>query len=271
MGNKTIIITGATSGIGRLAAFLLAEKNHSLVLVGRNEKKLKETIEELKSKFNNARIKSITGDLSVKKDLNRIVKDINSRVKQVDVLLNNAGVYTTRREVTVDGFEKQFMVNFLAPRFLSLKLLPLLKKAESARIVNISSRMHVQGKISFENLQLEKKYSGNRAYANSKLALILHTFHLASQLKTSTVSTIVAHPGVFSTEITRDLPAVINIFWKLFIPGPAKGAGVLDFLTTEPDLGNGEYYFRKKKARAKKIAYNSDLQNELESTVIKLF
>ena len=111
--------------------------------------------------------------------------------------------------------------------------MPLLKKAGSARVINVSSRMHTSGKINFEELQMKKSYSASKAYANTKLALIMDTFFIANQFKNSKISFIALHPGVYSTGITRELPGFFQFLWKLAIPGPQKGAKIIKQLATE--------------------------------------
>ena len=245
--DKVCLVTGVTSGIGKIAARELARQGARVGLVARDEKRGQAIRTEILAEVGaDARVDLFTGDLASLKSLEALVESVKSKYERLDVLLNNAGIYKNERTLTVDGLETQFAVNYLAPYYLNTRLKELLKKSASARIINVSSRMHKKGSLDFENLQMEKNYSAFRAYANTKLALITHTVHLADTMQNEQVSVNAVHPGVIATGISRELPQPIRYLWNLFLKTPEQGARPLIYLAGDPSLaGKSGLYFNK--------------------------
>jgi NAD(P)-dependent dehydrogenase (short-subunit alcohol dehydrogenase family) len=198
MSERTILITGATNGLGRGLAERLAPSGARLLLHGRDEAKGKRLLEELGP--------SATGELEWHRaDLSSLdqVADLAGRVlekERLDVLVNNAGIGTAEpgrgeRVESADGYELRFAVNYLAPFLLTWRLLPLLEPSAPSRIVNVASAG--QAPLDFDDLMLERRYSGGQAYAQSKLALIMFTLDLAEELDASRVTANALHPGTF--------------------------------------------------------------------------
>ncbi len=262
MNKKTAIITGATSGIGRLACDLLVKENIKLYITSRTKSKGLNVIEAIKLKYPFASIDFLVGDLSTFKGLNNIIKTFKEQENKLDILINNAGCFTQKRLLTKAGYEQQFFVNYIAPRHLSLALLPLLKVADQGRIVNVSSRMHLRGKIDFEDLQMKKNYKGYKAYANTKLLLTTHTNYLAKMVHKN-VSVVSMHPGVFSTGITRNLPQTLKWAWNFFLPNPEKGAQNIVHLALN-DRQNGIYFNKTKASQSNPLANDIENQQKLE-------
>jgi len=168
---KTILITGSTDGIGKLTALKLAEDGHEIYVHGRNADKLKAVISEIKTASNNDNVNGFVADFSDLKAVRNMAKQINHDLPKLDVLINNAGVYKSRVAKTKDGFGIRFSVNYFAPYLLTKALLPLLKKGDTSRIINLSSA--AQAPISIEALEGEKSLSEMEAYSQSKLALTM--------------------------------------------------------------------------------------------------
>jgi NAD(P)-dependent dehydrogenase (short-subunit alcohol dehydrogenase family) len=191
---RTIVITGATDGLGKGLASELATTGARLILHGRNEEKGQALLEELRPKatgeleFRRAHFKSL--------DEVRELADSLQEEDRIDVLVNNAGIGTAGpREDSEDGYELTFQVNYLAPFLLTRRLLPLIKSTAPSRIVNVSSAG--QTPIDFDDVMLEDSYSGFQAYSQSKLALVMFTFDLAEELEGSGVTANCLHPGTY--------------------------------------------------------------------------
>jgi NAD(P)-dependent dehydrogenase (short-subunit alcohol dehydrogenase family) len=191
---RTIVITGATDGLGKGLASELAPAGGRLILHGRNEEKGQALLEELRPRA--------TGELEWRRaDLSSLdeVRDLAGSLLEedrIDVLVNNAGVGTAGgREESAEGYELTFAVNYLAPFLLTRRLLPLIERSAPSRIVNVTSAG--QAPIDFDDVMLEQHYSGVQAYCQSKLALVMLTFDLAEELEDSGVTANCLHPGTY--------------------------------------------------------------------------
>jgi NAD(P)-dependent dehydrogenase (short-subunit alcohol dehydrogenase family) len=191
---RTIVITGATDGLGKGLATELAPSGARLILNGRNEEKGQALLEDLGPKAAGELVWR-RADLASLDEV-RSLADALEEEDRIDVLVNNAGIGTAGgREESVDGYELRFAVNYLAPFLLTRQLLPLLQRSAPARIVNVSSAG--QAPIDFDDVMLERGYSGVQAYCQSKLALVMFTFDLAEELEGSGVTANCLHPGTY--------------------------------------------------------------------------
>jgi NAD(P)-dependent dehydrogenase (short-subunit alcohol dehydrogenase family) len=191
---ETIVITGATDGLGKGLATELASSGARLILHGRNEEKGQALLEELKPNAGGELIWK-RADLSSLDEV-RDLADALGEEERIDVLVNNAGVGTAGpREESAEGYELTFAVNYLAPFLLTRQLLPLIQRSAPARIVNVSSAG--QSPVDFDDVMLERDYSGGQAYSQSKLALVMLTFDLAEELEGTGVTANCLHPGTF--------------------------------------------------------------------------
>lgn len=247
-----ILVTGATDGIGLKTAEILSHKGHKVVLHGRNEQKLQDLILQ-KIGFD-----YLVSDFSSMDQVLSMAKEVRSKHSDIQVLINNAGVYMEKRLLTADGFETTLAVNHLAPFLLTTELLDMLKTQADARIITVASVAHHRGVIDFSNFNLEKNFSPYAAYANSKLANVLFASELAKRLGGSNISSFSLHPGVIDTKLLR---AGFNI----------QGANVNDgartsvFLTTESQLEkySGEYFENCKPSQKSVLAQNQELAKQL--------
>jgi NAD(P)-dependent dehydrogenase (short-subunit alcohol dehydrogenase family) len=260
---KTIIITGANTGIGLATAEAFIKEGHHVVLACRNLEKA-QTAQQYLQSFGTGQVDLITLDLNSLAKINAAANEIISKYPQIDVLVNNAGMMTPELEATEDGFEKQIGVNYLGPFLWTLKLLPLVQKSEQGRIINLASMMHLLGSIKPEIFKADqiKKYNGVLSYGNSKLANLLFSNILAQQLQGTNVTSNALHPGGVDSEIYRELPKWQYAIIKLGLIAPSKPAELIKKIASDPSWAkrNGEYAslqtpaFRSAKAKNMQLA-----------------
>jgi len=242
-GQAVYLLTGATSGIGRAIAQKLAVGVARVGIVCRNEGKGEKVREEIESSRVSGSVEVVCADLSSQQDIVRMATEVNNRFNRLDALINNAGVFAKKRQVTADGFELQFAVNYLAPFRLIRCLYPLLEKSAPARIVNVASMEHRIGKLYPGDLQLENNYLGTRAYRQSKLAIVLFSLELARRIAGSGVSVNALHPGIVYTKLVHSI-SPLAIIVKKILKTPEEGARGPVYLATSPKLDNisGAYF-----------------------------
>ena len=267
---KTVLITGATSGIGKVTARTLAKKDYQIVIVGRNKEKTEQCVEEIKKESANPHINYLLADLSDLEDARRIANEFNDKFEHLHLLINNAGCVYQKRELTKDGFEKTMATNHLSHFIITNILLDKIKNSVPARIVNVSSGSHFDGRWNPDNIHMEKGYKTMRAYGNSKLYNILFTKYLAEQLKNSQVTVNCLHPGVVRTNIgAKNTGLLIKIFWKSFTTlrgiSEEEGAKTTLYLATSPEVENvtGKYFDKCKEKASSEISNSFAAAEEL--------
>ena len=268
MQDKICLVTGATLGIGKETALGLARKGAQVVIVGRDEARTRETATWIVKESGNARIDFLVADLSSQAEVRRLAAEFKGKYVRLDVLLNNAGAIFTRRETTIDGYERTWALNHLAEFLLTSLLLEMLQASAPARIVNVASAAHTSGKIDFDNLQGEEKYSGIGAYSQSKLANILFTYALARRLSGKGVTANCLHPGVVATGFGHNTPGLVNTLLSLarpFLITPEKGAATSIALASSPDVADvsGKYFAKSQPIASSKLSYDEALQEKL--------
>jgi len=248
MKGKVCLVTGATNGIGKATAQALAHMGATVVIVGRNAPKTAQLVEEIRAASGNKNVDSLLADLSSQQDVRRLTSAFKSKYSHLHVLINNAGGFFLRRQLSVDGIEMTFALNHLAGFLLTNLLLDAIKASSPARIINVSSNAHASGKIEFDNVQGERNYSP-KAYDNSKLANILFTMELARRLEGTGVTVNTLHPGFVATGFAKNngkvIAALVSIFAPLVARSPAKGAKTSIYLASSPSVQGitGEYFF----------------------------
>lgn len=264
MNRKTILITGATEGIGRLVATDLANQfgDAGILIHGRNKEKLESTSAQIKEKTGNENIQTYLADFSSLEEVRKMSAEILTEHDSLDLLINNAGAGFAAPRFGKDGTETRFTVNYLAPFLLTHLLLPAIQKPVSSRIVNVASAG--QSPIYFDDIMMDKNFDGVTAYTRSKLAIIMFTFDLAEDLKTVTVNCL--HPGTYlDTGMVRE--AGVHPL------GTAQsGADAVVYLATSPGLKNtsGKYFNVKTEARANAQAYDMNARRKLEKIGLQL-
>ena len=206
LDGKTVIITGANTGIGLETAVDLAKRNARVILACRSVERGETAAVEVRKRSGNDNVVFVQLDLASLDSVRKFAAKILEEEPHIDILINNAGVMAIpKRMLTQDGFEMQFGTNHLGHFLLTNLLLDRIKEAPSARIVNVSSKAHIRGNLDFDNLNSEKSYTPWLAYGNSKLANILFTRSLAKRLEGTGVMTNSLHPGLIMTELSRHL------------------------------------------------------------------
>jgi len=199
--NKTILITGSTDGIGKIAATKLAIDGHAVYIHGRNSEKLKRVISEIKELSNNENINGFVADFSDLDEVKNMSEKINQDLSKIDILINNAGVFNSPTVKNKEDYDMRFVVNYFAPYLLTNKLLPLIKKGDKSRIINLGSA--AQSPVSLTALSGEYELFARISYAQSKLALTMWSFYLAKKL--NDVSVIAVNPGsLLNTNMVRE-------------------------------------------------------------------
>jgi NAD(P)-dependent dehydrogenase (short-subunit alcohol dehydrogenase family) len=253
MHDKVCLITGATSGIGKVTARELAKKGMTVLMVCRNLEKGRKAQQEIWETNKNARTELYQCDLAKQEDIVRLVKHIYDKHSKLDILINNAGAIIPEREITRDGFESTFAVNHLAPFLLTNLLINLLQKSIAARIITVSSEAHKYASLNLNDLQSAKNYNPLIAYGNSKLANILFTRYLSGKVQPLGMTANCLHPGVVATNFGGQFTGIAGMAMKLFRPfmiGPNKGAETIIYLATSPQVeGQTGLYFSKKKPK----------------------
>ena len=255
MAGRTCLITGATNGIGKETAIELAKMGSSVVLVARDERKGRAAQSELKER-SGADSELLLADLASLADVRRLAEEYRSRHDKLHVLINNAGAYNSKRELSKDGYEMTIAVNHLAHFLLTDLLLDVIKASAPARIINVSSGAHSGAKMDFDDLQAESGYGvGMRAYGQSKLANVLFTNELARRLEGANVAVNSLHPGVVRTGFGRNAKGVIGGIFAVFqfvgrpfLLSSAQGAETSIYLASSPDVETttGEYFVKSK-------------------------
>jgi NAD(P)-dependent dehydrogenase (short-subunit alcohol dehydrogenase family) len=272
---KTFVVTGATSGIGRAAAEILARRGANLIEVGRSPERCRQAEGDLRAFVPQAKIAYCVADLSIQAQVRKLAEDIRHKLASwkkdsLDVLVNNAGAFTFWLTLTPEGFEMQWAVNHLAPFLLTLELLPLLQAAPAGRVVTVSSGSHYHTHLHWEDIQLRKRYNCLLAYKQTKLANVLFTAELNRRLGSgSTVRAFAADPGLVRTEIgLKANPRLARWIWERRSRGgisPEESAKGVVFLATNPSIQDShEIYWKHGKPKAPSpYALNEDAARRL--------
>jgi NAD(P)-dependent dehydrogenase (short-subunit alcohol dehydrogenase family) len=261
--DSTILVTGSTDGLDKAVATELADAGATVLVHGRDDERGRDTLAEFRGRTGNSRIGWYRADLASLVDVRRLAAAVAADHDRLDVLVNNAGIGTTlpgggERLESEDGLELRFAVNYLAPYLLTRLLLPLLRSS-AARIVNVSSAG--QAEIDFDDVMLERRYSGNQAYCQSKLALIMLTLDLADELGGSGVTANALHPGTYMpTKMV--LAAGVTPYDTL-----ETGIEATIRLIADPSLDGvtGRYFDRQVEATALGQAYDADARARLRA------
>ncbi len=269
---KTIVVTGASDGIGRAAVRAFAAAGAFVVMVGRNEAKTAAAARAIMGEIGLHRISWEIADLSRQEAVHDVANRLRQRVPSIDILVNNAGAVFLQRKVTAEGIERTFALNHLAYFTLTLRLLDLLVAAaapgQPARVLCVASRAHARARLVLDDLQVAQSYTGWRAYANSKLANVLFTRALAARIDSAKVVVHAIHPGVVSTRfglnngrrgrLMRRVMDVVAIT-------PEAGVDTLVWLCSNIAAGrtSGDYWVARTRVQPSDDARNEALANAL--------
>ncbi len=261
--NKTILITGATNGIGKAAAINFAESAKSIAFTYRNEELAEDLKNEMQKINPNLSIKSFFCDFSVQDSIRECADKIKNDLKAIDLLINNAGVVNTEYSETIDGIENTFAVNHLGYFLFTNLLLDLVKKKSESRIINVSSAAHhfVKG-MQWDDINYKDDFKmGLKAYGQSKLGNILFTKQLAKKLQKDGVTVNAIHPGGVNTSLGNQnnslLGRVLKIILKPFFRSPLKGANTIIYLAEIDGLSiTGAYWVDGRVAKTSHYSKN---------------
>jgi NAD(P)-dependent dehydrogenase (short-subunit alcohol dehydrogenase family) len=253
----TILVTGATDGLGRRVAQELAAMGATVLLHGRSPERLEATLEELQGQTGGEKARSYLADLSSLAAVRSLADRIFSEHDRLDVLVNNAGIIARERKESEDGHELTFAVNYLSHYLLTRLLLPLLKDSAPARIVNVASAG--QSPLDFSNLMLERGYDAMKAYSQSKLAQVMFTFELAEHVRDTGVSVNALHPASL-----MDTKMVQSTFGYT-MSTVKEGTEAVVRLAVSPEVEGvtGRYFDGTREARANRQAYDPRVRNRL--------
>jgi NAD(P)-dependent dehydrogenase (short-subunit alcohol dehydrogenase family) len=270
MDGKTVVITGATSGIGEVAALRLAAMGARIVVVARDRARGRATLAKLDAAAPGRGHAAYYGDFLSLAEVERVGAEIAAAEPRVDVLVNNAGAIFSRRAVTADGLERTFALNHMAYFVLTQVLTDRLVAGAPARVINTASNAHRKGRLHLADLQLAKSYSPSLAYGTSKLANILFTRELARRLVGRGVTANSFSPGFVATRFGNQaggLAAVYLRVAKLFAGTQEQGAETLVWLASSPDVAatSGEYFYRGRRGTLTQDAQDDVLARRLWS------
>jgi NAD(P)-dependent dehydrogenase (short-subunit alcohol dehydrogenase family) len=254
MQGKTVVITGATSGIGEVAAIRLARQGARLLLIPRDPRRAERVLARLRSIAPAAAHGVYPADLSRLSEMKRVGAEIAKAESRIDVLINNAGAFFSARRLTEDGLERTFALNHMAYFVLTCALIDRLKAAAPSRIVSTASDAHQGARLDFADLQGEKRYEGYKAYGRSKLCNILFTRELARRLAGTGVTANCLHPGFVATRFGNEAGGPVSLIirgLKLFAISPEKGAETIVYLASSPEVAaaSGGYFYKRHPAK----------------------
>jgi NAD(P)-dependent dehydrogenase (short-subunit alcohol dehydrogenase family) len=256
LSGKTVLLTGATRGIGRVACRALAGLGAAVVFVGRDAARIADTQAWVQAAHPGAQVTGLQADLSLVSETVRVARTLRETHDRLDVLVHNAGAVFAARALTSEGFERTFALNHLSPFVLTRELLPLLKQtgtaASPARVVTTASRAHRRAKIDLSDLQgLRRPYADFQVYSDTKMMNVLFTFELAQRLQGSSVTATCLHPGVIASGFAQGLGGRYGWLFKLARPwllSPEQGADTLIHLASSPAVQgvSGKYFDRRR-------------------------
>jgi NAD(P)-dependent dehydrogenase (short-subunit alcohol dehydrogenase family) len=267
MKGKVVVITGATSGIGEVAAQRLAAMGARIVLVARDPARGQKTLAGLGSSGAGAPHSVHYADLSRISEMKRVAAEIAAAEPRIDVLINNAGALFGTRKATADGLEQTFATNHMAYFVLTLGLRDRLFAASPARVVSTASDAHKGYALDFDDLQATKSYSAISAYGRSKLCNILFTRELARRWSATGVTANCLHPGFVATRFGDASGGVLSRVVRLaktFAISPGKGAETIVYLASSPEVSqNGEYFYKCRPATPTAAARDDEAARRL--------
>ena len=269
--SKTILVTGGTGGIGFIAARALAAMGATVVIVGRDPTKAQASVAQIQRETGATSVNALTADLSSMQEVRRLAAEFQAQYPRLDVLLNNAGAVFLGHQTTVDGYERTFALNHLAPFLLTHLLLDRLKADAPARVVTVGSLAHRGQTIHIDDVnQTRRGYRAWRAYGESKLANIMFTYALARRLEGSGVTANTLHPGFVATGFAKNNGPLWQVAMSLVRPfaiSPERGAQTSIYLASSPDVAkiSGRYFVNSKPAQSSQASYDTAMQERLWS------
>ncbi|MCB8976310.1 MAG: SDR family NAD(P)-dependent oxidoreductase [Ardenticatenaceae bacterium] len=267
MKNRVCVVTGGNAGIGKAIVQTLAAQGAQVVLVSRDKARGETAVQDIRQSISNAHIDLVVGDLGTIAATHQLAQSLLDRYPAIHVLINNAGVWPTKKQLNTDGLEQSFMVNHLAPFMLNRLLLDRLKASAPARIVNVSAGLYVNGRVDLSKTPYGHDFHPIRTYANTKLCNLLCLPLEATQMAGSGVTLNAVHPGVINTNLGI-MRGPLGWLMKLIKRGwgtPEQGAIAPVWLATAPELAttHGQYFNEKEATPLAEIAQDTELAQQL--------
>lgn len=270
MKNKTVLVTGATDGIGKETALRIAAQGARVLIVGRNAEKGAAAVADIVRQTGNATVEFLQADLSVQAHIRSLAAEVKARTDRLDVLVNNAGAILFRREESADGIEMTFALNHLNYFLLTHELTDVLTASGTARVVNVASIAHRRAVLDFDNLELKRGFGAWKAYARSKLANVMFTYGLARRLEGTGVTVNCLHPGFVRSQFGRNNGFFARTGVALAMRfgnaiSIAQGAETSVYLASSPEVeGQTALYFDACRAvGSNEISYDRAAQDRL--------
>lgn len=271
MAGRVCVVTGATSGLGEVTALRLAELGAEVIVVGRDDEKCSTTTEQIKRATGNEAVSWLRADLSSQREVAELARRLEERDGPLHVLVNNAGAIVPKRRLSADNIELTLATNYVGPFLLTNLLLDKLKASAPARIVNVCSVSHAQAEIDFADLGYQHGYRSFKAYARSKLALLLFTYELARRLEGTGVTVNAANPGLVWTNLGlhglggRIGQRLIHLRYRKLSVGPEEGARALIYLASSPEMEgvSGTYVTGQQAGPSSPQSYDEELARRL--------
>ena len=277
---KTVLITGASSGIGLEASVTLAKAGGDVVMVARDRTRGEAALAEVKARSGSERVTLMLCDFASQADIRRFAAEFLASHDALHVLVNNAGTVASSYALTEDGLEQTFAVNHLGYFLLTNLLLDLLERSAPARVVSVSSRGNYAGTLDFDDLQFARGgYSIMAAYNRSKLANVLFTVELAARMEGRGVTANCLHPGVVATNIWSGAPwfalPILALMKRIMMITPEQGSDTITWLAASPEAEGqtGGYYDSRKRKRPHKLAQDAEIARklwEVSAALVKL-
>jgi NAD(P)-dependent dehydrogenase (short-subunit alcohol dehydrogenase family) len=264
MAGRVCVVTGATAGMGQVSATELARRGATVVLVARSRERAAATRDAVGRAAGHDRVEVVLADLAEQAQVRAAAAQVLERHPAVHVLLNNAAVYTRRREETADGIERQLAVNHLAPFLLTWLLMDGLRAGAPARVVTMSSGAHHGAAVHWDDLEMRDRYNGLRQYGNTKLYNLLMTRELARRHPSAELVANAMHPGVVGTALLFGGFRPLRLL-KPFMRTPEQGARTAVWLASAPEAAGvtGEYFKDERPARSSALSQDADAARQL--------
>lgn len=263
---KTIVVTGGNAGIGKAIATQLAQQDHHVVIVSRDVERGKRAIIDIANDVGKS-VELVVGNLGTIDGVKDVAMRLPAQFEKIDVLINNAGIWPTQKQLNEDGLEMGFMVNHMAPFILSNLLFERLLANSSGRIVNVNAGLYVRGQLDLAKTPYGHDFSRLNTYANTKLCNILFTLAFAERIQDTNVTINALHPGVIRTKLgeSKGLLSAMMRLVKRGWDAPEKGAEAPVWLAVSPDVAevNGRYFDLKTETAVTELAANKTLAQQL--------
>ena len=262
---KICAITGCSAGIEKATAIEMARLDYGIIMLARDSDKSRAALEEIKAASGSGDVKLFYVDLASMESVRRVAGRIANEYQWIDVLINNAGVFKRKREVSPDGIEMTLAVNYLAPFLLTNLLLPLMEGCLEGRIVNLTSELYKKGHADLEGGPSGGRFNGNKAYSDSKLLLVAFTQEMSRRLAGCNMTVNCVHPGVVGTDVFREYPKWSAKMLNRLISKPEDAAEYVVNLATASELNgvSGRYFSESKMELSTGKALSHELSEQL--------